>query len=149
MAVQLSPDQRKIWMSVLQVLDEAAVAHQKVMMGTEVLFAQFEATAANLQAYVSLMETVEGASQLMHLVRGVDDHSVGMASFAGSMDELQQRLATFNESVEQALQGSMLELEAHIDVLEPSLGGAQSAIMAVEEDGELMARIARLSGRSQ
>jgi hypothetical protein len=144
MSVELSPDQRKMWLSVLQVLDEAAVAHQQVMMGTEVLFAQFEATAANLRAYVSLMETVDGASQLMRIVRGVDDHSAGMSSFADSMNELQQRLAGFNESVEHALQGRMLELEAQIDAIEPMSSDGASPVMIGEEDGELAARIARL-----
>jgi flagellar hook-basal body complex protein FliE len=146
MSVELSPDQRKMWLSVLQVLDEAAVAHQQVMMGTEVLFAQFEATAANLRAYVSLMETVDGASQLMRVVRGVDDHSAGMASFADSMNELQQRLAGFNESVEHALQGRMLELEAQIDAIEPLSSDGASPVMIGEEDGELAARIARIGG---
>lgn len=149
MAVQLSPDQRKMWMSVLQLLDEAAVTHQQVMMGTEVLFAQFEATSANLKAYVSLMETVDGASRLMRVVRGVDDHRVGMASFAESMGELQERLAAFNESVEQALQGRMVELEAHIDLLEYQPGGPDSAIIAAEEDIELRSRIARLAELGQ
>ena len=144
MAVQLSPDQRKMWLSVLLVLDEAAVAHQQVMMGTEVLFAQFEATSANLQAYVSLMETVDGASQLMRLVRGVDEHSAGMSSFAESMGELQLRLSTFNESVELALQGRMLELESQIGFIEPLGRQPGSAIMAVEEDGELISRMSRL-----
>lgn len=149
MAVQLSPDQRKMWLSVLQVLDEAAVAHQQVMMGTEVLFAQFEATSANLQAYVSLMETVDGASQLMQLVRGVDEHSAGMSSFADSMGELQRRLSTFNESVEQALQGRMMDLEAQIDVIGPLGNQPGSAIMAVEEDSELISRMSRLGGSAQ
>ncbi len=147
MAVQLSPDQRKMWLSVLQVLDEAAVAHQQVMMGTEVLFAQFEATAANLEAYVSLMETVDGASQLMRLVRGASDHSAGMGSFADSMNELQQRLSAFHESVEQALQGRMLDLEAQIDSVEPMSARPGSVIISVEEDSELAARMARLRGK--
>ncbi len=147
MAVQLSPDQRKMWLSVLQVLDEAAVAHQQVMMGTEVLFAQFEATSANLQAYVNLMETVDGASQLMKIVRGVGDHSSGMASFADSMAELQGRLSTFNESVEEALQGRMLDLEAQIDLVEPM--SESSGFMPGEEDGELAARMARLGTKSE
>ncbi len=144
MAVQLSPDQRKMWMSVLQVLDEAAVAHQQVMMGTEVLFAQFEATASNLNAYVSLMETVDGASQLMHIVRGFDEHSAGMASFAESMSALQQRLAIFNESVEQALQGRMFELEAQIDLIGSPPSGTEGIIVTTEEDSELAGRIARV-----
>ena len=149
MSVELSPDQRKMWLSVLQVIDEAAVAHQQVMMGTEVLFAQFEATAANLRAYVSLMETVDGASQLMRIVRGVDEHSAGMSSFAASMNELQQRLSGFNESVEQALQGRMLELEAQIDAIAPMSSDGATPVMAGDEDGELAARIARLGNVTQ
>ena len=149
MAVQLSPDQRKMWLSVLQVLDEAAIAHQQVMLGTEVLFAQFEATSANLQAYVSLMETVDGASQLIRIVRGVDDHSAGMASFAESMGELQRRLTNFNESVEQALQGRMIELEAQVDLIDPMAGVSSSPTVPVDEDAELAARMARLSGGNQ
>ena len=149
MAVQLSPDQRKMWLSVLQVLDEAAVAHQQVMMGTEVLFGQFEATSANLEAYVSLMETVDGASELMRIVRGVDEHSAGMASFAVSMGALQDRLATFNESVENALQGRMIELEAQIDLIEPMSREAGSGVMASDEDAELAARMARLSASNR
>jgi hypothetical protein len=148
MAVQLSPDQRKMWMSVLQVLDEAASAHQQVMMGSEVLFAQLEATSANLKAYVSLMETVDGASHLMRIVRGVDDHSAGMASFAGSMNELQQRLAAFNESVEVALQGRMVELEAQIEMI-GAPGGVEGAVIAAEEDQELLMRISRLHQEGQ
>jgi hypothetical protein len=149
MAVQLSPDQRKMWLSVLQVLDEAAVAHQQVMMGTEVLFAQFEATAANLEAYVSLMETVDGASQLMKIVRGVDDHSAGMATFAESMNELQVRLSGFNESVEQALQGRMIELEAQIDAVDPMASDPAFPVIGGNEDAELAQRMARLAGNKE
>jgi hypothetical protein len=147
MAVQLSPDQRKMWLSVLQVLDEAALAHQRVMMGSEVLFAQFEATSANLRSYLSLMDTVDGAARLIRLVRGAGDQASGMAGFAESMGELQQRLAGFNESVEQALEGRMLALEAEIDLIEPlpgELGAVDGA--SVEDDAELAARIARVAG---
>ncbi|MCP3903430.1 MAG: hypothetical protein GY715_07315 [Planctomycetes bacterium] len=146
MAVQLSPDQRKMWMSVLHVLDEAALAHQRVMMGSEVLFAQFEATSSNLKSYLSLMDTVDGASRLIRMVRGAGDNAAGMAGFAESMGELQQRLAGFNESVEQALEGRMIELEAEMDMIAPlpgELGGIHS--IAVAEDNELAGRITRLS----
>jgi hypothetical protein len=122
MSVELSPDQRKMWLSV---------------------------TAANLRAYVSLMETVDGASQLMRIVRGVDEHSAGMSSFAASMNELQQRLSGFNESVEQALQGRMLDLEAQIDAIAPMSSDGATPVMAGDEDGELAARIARLGNVTQ
>ena len=70
------------------------------MMGSEVLFAQFEATSSNLKSYLSLMDTVDGASRLIRMVRGAGDQASGMAGFAESMGELQQRLAGFNQSVE-------------------------------------------------
>ncbi len=148
MAVQLSPDQRKMWMSVLQVLDEAALAHQQVMMGSEVLFAQFEATSSNLRAYISLMDTVDGAARLIQVVRGTGEQAAGMAGFADSMIELQQRLAGFNESVEQALEGRMIDLESQLDLIEPlqsELTGGEGLI-PIDEDYELSSRIARLSG---
>jgi len=146
MAVQLSPDQRKMWMSVLNVLDEAALAHQRVMMGSEVLFAQFEATSSNLKSYLSLMDTVDGASRLIRMVRGAGDQAGGMAGFAESMGELQQRLAGFNQSVESALEGRMIELEAEMEMIAPlpgELGGIVN--IAVAEDAELASRITKLA----
>ena len=152
MAQQLSPDQRKLWLNVLKVLDEAAVTHQRVLMGSEILFAQLEATSMNLRDYLSLMETVEGASQLLGVVRGADDMG-GMSGFVESMNQLQMRLGAFNESVQNALQGRMIDLSAQIDALDPvedgfdDVGG--SAVMSSEIDAELSERIRRLeqSGR--
>ena len=95
------------------------------------------------------METVEGASRLMKVVRGVDEHSSGLSSFATSMSALQQRLSSFNGSVEQALQGMMLELEAEIDAIVPmdeTLGGGFGE---VDDDSELANRISRLSGQDE
>jgi len=147
MAVQLSPDQRKIWMSVLHVLDKAALAHQQVMMGSEVLFAQFEATASNLRSYLSLMDTVDGAARLIEMVRGADGADAGMAGFADSMIDLQRRLASFNTSVEQALEGRMFELDAQLESIEPitaefDAGGG----IPLDEDLELAGRISRIGG---
>ena len=71
-----------------------------------------------------------------------------MAGVAEGMGELPQRLAGFNESVEQALEGRMLELEAEVDLIEPlpgAFGGVDST--SVDEDAELAARIARIAGR--
>jgi membrane-associated HD superfamily phosphohydrolase len=153
MADKLSPDQRKLWMNVLRILDEAALAHQQVLMGSEVLFAQFEATSANLKEYLALMETVEGASELLQVVRGVDDARAGMSGFTQSMNKLQSRLSNFNQSVEQALQGRMVELEAQLDSMEPMQAQAAQAargedggmLMPAEEDSELTARIERVT----
>ncbi|MEO1236596.1 MAG: hypothetical protein AAFX76_07390 [Planctomycetota bacterium] len=151
MAQQLTPDQRRLWLNVLQVLDEAALAHQQVLMGTEVLFAQFEATSANLKEYMALMGTVEGASRLMEMVRGVDENGEGMTGFVSNMQALQDRLVGFNDSVEQALESRMLELDAQLQSLEPFEGGGSGGgvVISGELDGELEARIGRLQKAGQ
>ena len=149
MAVQLTPDQREMWMNVLGVLEEAALAHQQVLIGSEILFAQFDATAENLRHYVELIETLEGASQLMAMVRGADGPAgqlAGMNGFAAGMADLQERLGMFNESVEQALTERTLELESEIGLIDRSAIGGQTE---PGEDRELAARIARLNGTKQ
>ncbi len=148
LALQLTPDQRTMWLSVLKVLEEAALAHEQVVTGSELLFAQFEATAANLKAYLTLLETVEGASRVMGVVRGVDEHRAGIATFAGSMRTLQDRLSGFNKSVEQALQGMMFELDAQIEAIASAGGEEAGGGLALAEDDELAERIARLSAET-
>lgn len=145
MADRLSPDQRKLWLNVLHVLDEAALAHQRVLMGSEVLFSQFEATSANLKEYLRLMKTVDGASELLTMVRGLEESGSGMSGFADNMNQLQQRLAGFNESVEAALQGQMVGLETQIDGLAESPAGS-GVVIDAEIDAELEDRINRLGG---
>ncbi len=149
MAQQLSPDQRKLWMNVLHVLDEAALAHQQVLMGSEVLFAQLEATSLNLRDYISLMETVDGASELLSVVRGAQHAGEGMSGFVASMGDLQNRLGLFNESVQQALEGRMIDLSAQIDSLAPLegdvVGPGDGAVMSAQSDDELERRMRRLT----
>lgn len=149
MAEKLSPDQRALWVNVLSVLDEASLAHQQVLMGSEVLFTQFDATARRLDEYVSLLETVEGASKLLTMVRGLDGAAGDMSRFTESMTELQDRLGGFNQAVEKSLQKSLFELEGKIDdirVDEPSLDGRSAPVASIEKDRELADRIARLRG---
>ena len=144
MAEQMSPDQRKLWTNVLHVLEEATLAHQQVLMGSEVLFAQFEATSANLREYLSLMDTVDGASRLLGMVNGVEGQAGGMAGFAKNMGQLQTRLATFNDALEQSLQSSMFELEAQVDALQPVADGDGSGVVSAEIDHELNSRLQRI-----
>lgn len=151
MAQRLSPDQRKLWMNVLQVLDEAALAHQQVLMGSEVLFTQLEATSVTLREYLSLMETVDGASELLSVVRGAQAHGEGLSGFVASMNDLQDRLGMFNESVQHALEGRMIELEAQIDAIEPFEGDVgtpgSGSVISSQIDAELEDRIERLRSR--
>lgn len=144
LAVQLSPDQRKLWMNILRVLEEASLAHEQVTLGTEVLFAQFESTATNLQEYVTTLDALNGASQLLGVVRGRDGQASGMTEFARSMGELQKRLQGFNGAVEEVLESHMTELEAQIDALQPEDGDDTSGVVSNEVDDELEARISRI-----
>ncbi|QDU32034.1 hypothetical protein KS4_00620 [Poriferisphaera corsica] len=150
MTDRLSPDQRKLWVNVLSVLDEASLAHQQVLMGTEVLFAQFESTAVRLDEYLTLLDTVDGASELLDMVRGIGGSSGEISAFTSSMTQLQDQLSGFNTAVENALQESMFELESTIDSIQPSDDGMYSSngnrtgFGSTNEDEELSARIMKL-----
>jgi hypothetical protein len=149
MTEQLSPDQRILWTNVLSVLDEASLAHQQVLMGSELLFAQFDATGKRLKEYLTLLDTVKGASDLLAMVRGMSDASGEMGQFASSMTELQQRLGGFNEAVEGELQQSVLELESAIDSIQPemSVDGDAAGVVSTQQDAELAERIERLESQ--
>lgn len=147
---QLSPDQRKLWVNVLSVLDDAGLAHQQVLMGSEVLFSQFEATSANLREFMRLHRTVDGASELIEMVRGMQQDGSGFAGFVTNMSDLQNRLAGFNTSMEGALQGQMAILEGRVDELGGLEGGSlvdDGVMISAEEDAEMQNRIRRLQQR--
>lgn len=144
---QLSPDQRKLWVNVLSVLDDAGLAHQQVLMGSEVLFSQFEATSANLREFMRLHRTVDGASGLLEMVRGLQQEGSGFAGFVTNMSELQDRLAGFNTSMEGALQGQMAILEGRVDELGGFEGSSlvdDGVMISAQEDVEMQNRIRRL-----
>ncbi|MEM6259656.1 MAG: hypothetical protein AAGI37_15360 [Planctomycetota bacterium] len=141
---RLTPDERKLWSSVLTVLEQAATAHQQVLMGSELLFAQLEATAGSLDDYLGLLETVEGARQLLGMVEGVGESADGMASFAERMGTLQQRLGGFNDAVRRSLESSMIGLESQVEGLQPLT--ASDGVDGAGIDDELMRRLDRVSG---
>jgi len=150
MAKQLSPNQRKLWRNVLKVLEDTALTHQQVLMGTEVLFAQFEATAANLKEYQGLIDTVDGASKLLGVVRGLGQSGQGLSRFSRNMSDLQKRLAGFNEEIENTLQDKMFDLEAQADAIQNIGGQAEDevGVMSADIDEELTARLKSL-GRAK
>ncbi len=143
-AQQLSPDQRKMWRNVLKVLDDTALAHQQVLMGTEVLFAQFEATAANLREYRQLLRTVEGASRLLGVARGLGEHGTGLAKLSENMAALQQRMDGFNTQVEQMLQGKMIDLESQVDSVTSVAPDNAGQAVSSQMDTELLQRLGKL-----
>ncbi len=139
-AVRMSPDQRKLWAGVLRVLEQGAAAHQQVLMGSEVLFAQLDGTASQLRDYLGLLQTVEGIDGLLGSVEG----GTGLQEFVDSMRSLQGRMETFSTTVSDALEGSMSELEVKVDAIEGVEPG--SGIQSTSIDEELASRIERLGG---
>jgi hypothetical protein len=142
MANQLSPNQRKLWRNVLGVLENTALTHQQVLMGTEVLFAQFEATTTNLKEYEGLINTVEGASRLLGVVKGLGESGQGLAQFSRNMTQLQRRMAGFNTQLEGILEEKMIDLESQSEAISSSIeidGGG--GVMSSSLDDELNARL--------
>ncbi|MBG84729.1 MAG: hypothetical protein CMJ40_09305 [Phycisphaerae bacterium] len=143
-AERMSPDQRRLWMNILTVLEQAALAHQQVLMGSEILFAQFEATAGQLREYLGLMQTIDGVNDLLGAVNGVGDGAEGMASFVDGMRGLQEQLSGFNGIVEEALNESMFELEANVDAIQPVEGDDLQGVVSTSIDDELANRMKRI-----
>jgi hypothetical protein len=138
--VGMSPDQRKLWFGVLRVLEQASVAHQQVLMGSESLFAQLDGTASQLRDYLGLMQTMEGVDALLGSVDGA-----GLEGFVEGMRTLQDQMESFSQSMQGALESSMMELESRVDSMaemETESGGvmAPSSI-----DEELQSRIDRVA----
>jgi len=150
MAKQLSPNQRKLWRNVLGVLENTALTHQQVLMGTEVLFAQFEGTVQNLREYEGLIDTVEGASRLLGVVKGLGESGQGLAAFSRNMTDLQKRMAGFNGQIEQLLEDKMVDLEAQSDAITTSMleDASETSAMNSNMDDELAQRLGRLEGSS-
>lgn len=146
LAEQMSPDQRRLWGQVLLVLNEAATAHQQVLMGSEVLFARLETTSANLEEYIELMNTVEGASKLLIHVHGLDGHTSGLAEFAENMQKLTEGLGGFTSTVQHALETRMYELEGQIEAIQPydNMGFDDTGLVSTRADSELDERIERI-----
>ena len=110
MAEQLTPEQQRLWASVLRVLEEAAMTHQKILVGAEVLFSQFEATAGNLNEYVALLDTVDGAQTLFERMNNED-----MKSAVARLAEVGSRMHGLQSAIDRGLRDKMTELEATLE----------------------------------
>jgi hypothetical protein len=144
MANRLTPSQRQTWMSVLRLLDEVSLAHQQVILASELLFAQFETSSSNLEDYLRLSDTIRGASQLVTMLSGGDDAANGMQGFAQSMVNLQTRLAHFNQSIDAYIQDDMGALDRQLDSLGENVRMPDPSTPLNQIDAELAERIQRL-----
>ena len=140
-ARKLTPDERNLWAGVLKVLDEAALAHQRVLMGSEVLFAQLESTATRMGDYLQLVRTVQGVNDLVAGVSGLQDAVGGMEGFVEAMRGLSTQLNGFDEAITSALESTMGDLEGRIDAIAPAEGDAAAGIAGIQIDDELAGRL--------
>lgn len=138
--LNMTPDQRKLWFGVLKVLEQASLAHQQVLMGSEALFAQLDGTGSQLRDYLGLIQTMEGVDQLLGSVQGG-----GMAGFVEGMRTLQEQMEGFTESMQGALEASMTDLESRVDELQTVESEDGSVMAPTSMDDELMSRINRVA----
>ncbi len=138
--VRMSPDQRKLWAGVLRVLEQASAAHQQVLMGSEVLFAQLDGTAMQLRDYLGLLQTVEGIDGL---IGSVDGGTHGLQGFVDGMRGLQDQMQSFSVAVSDALEGSMIDLEVKVDAIQ-EVDADGSILQSGSIDEELQSRLNRL-----
>lgn len=143
--LQLTPDQRKLWFGVLRVLEQASVAHQQVLMGSEALFAQLDGTGSQLRDYLGLMQTMAGVDSLLGSVQGG-----GMQGFVEGMRTLQEQMEAFSESMQGALESSMTDLETRVDAFQSSESSDEGGVMTPTSiDDELKSRIDRVAPSAQ
>ncbi|MEM1212058.1 MAG: hypothetical protein AAGI68_07135 [Planctomycetota bacterium] len=142
-AKRLSPDQRRVWASVLKVLDNVSLSHQQVILNTELLFVQFEATAQRLDDNLTLMETMKGARELLGLVNNAGASEGALAQFATDMTNLQQQLDAFNRQTESIVLDENGDLNTALQDVEEKINGPQSALEDPIDD-ELARRLDRL-----
>ena len=114
-------------------------------MGSEILFAQFESTAVQLNEYLTLMQTIHGVNDLLGAVNGVGADSSGMASFVEGMQGLQEQLSGFNGIVEEALNEQMFNLESNVDAIQPVAGDDLQGVVSTQSDNELANRLKKVS----
>ena len=140
-SLHMSPDQRKLWFGVLRVLEQASVAHQQVLMGSETLFAQLDGTGSQLRDYLGLMQTMAGVDSLLGSVQGG-----GMQGFVEGMKTLQDQMESFSESMQGALESSMVDLETRVDSIQATASDDEGGLLTPTSiDDELKSRIDRIS----
>ncbi|MSQ90756.1 MAG: hypothetical protein EXS01_05095 [Phycisphaerales bacterium] len=141
--LSMTPDQRKLWFGVLKVLEQASVAHQQVLTGSEALFAQLDGTSSQLRDYLGLMQTVEGVDQLLGSVDGG-----GMEGFVDGMRTLQTQMESFSTAMEGALEASMIDLESRVDSMQAPDTTGNGFVTPTAIDEELQSRIERMAPSS-
>jgi len=141
--IGMTPDQRKLWHGVLRVLEQASLAHQQVLMGSESLFAQLDGTSIQLRDYLGLMQTVDGVDKLLGSFEGG-----GMEAFVEGMCTLQEQMEHFSESMQGELENRMIELETRVDSMGETETESSGVMTPTSIDDELQGRIDRLSNKS-
>lgn len=113
---RLTPDQRALWLNVLNVLEDTATVHLQMVVRAEVMFAQFEQAAAGLRNQHVWYDTARGAVELVKHVNEVRT----MHAYVADMST-----ATANSRAE--MTGSVRKL---VDRLESELATAEGETAA-------------------
>lgn len=107
-ASRLSPEQRTLWEKVLHVLEDSALVHLQMLVRTEVMFAQFEATARTLRDQHTLLATTRSAMELMKQVNAARDVRAGVI-------DLSKQTADARVRLDRTVTDLMRRLEADLD----------------------------------
>lgn len=142
LAMRLTPDQRKLWLNVLRVLEESSLAHMQLLMRAEMMFAQLDATGAHLDDYQVLYKTLTGAIDLMKQVRKGDARSAirRMSDFSLTVKGLSGNIESAVETLMQQLEVDLNQIQGEIDDDYDDVFGDGE----IDLDAELNARIQSL-----
>ncbi|MAE68022.1 MAG: hypothetical protein CMJ18_27540 [Phycisphaeraceae bacterium] len=142
LAARLTPDQRRLWLNVLRVLEEASLTHMQLLMRAELMFAQLDATATHLDDYNVLYHTLTGAIDLMKQVRRGDARSAirRMSDFSLTVKGLSGNIEGAVETLMQQLDRDLANIQDEIDDDYADVFGQTETDL----DTELNARIDRL-----
>lgn len=142
LAARLTPDQRRLWLNVLRVLEEASLTHMQLLMRADLMFAQLDATAAHLDDYNVLYHTLRGAIDMMKQVRRGDARSA-----IRRMSDFSLTVKGLSGNIEGAVETLMQQLDQDLATIQDEIEDDYADVFGESEtdlDAELNARIDRL-----
>lgn len=140
--MHMTPDQRKLWLGMLTVLEHALQGHEQVLMQAETLFATLDGNSSQLHDYLGVLQTTKDIEQMFGVNGG------GMQGFVEGMKTLQEQMDAFAENMQSAIDASMADLESRVETMQTTAIEGTDAATAdgtVAIDEELQARINRVA----
>lgn len=137
---RLSPEQRRLWLEALRMLEQVSGAHQQLLLGCETLYVQMRGTARQLRDALGLVGATEGLGALLGF-----GHADRVEGHLKSLQALHERMQAFSAQVQDAMQAGLGELERRAQTIEVPSQDQVSSDMAMADE-ELQARLNRLGG---